>query len=37
MNNNAANVTDDIMKNGFFVKNIGENIKLYDKIWAEIK
>lgn len=37
MNNNAANVSDDIMKNGFFVKNIGENIKLYDIIWAEIK
>ena len=35
--NDAANISDETMKNGYFVKNIGENIKLYDKIWAQIK
>lgn len=35
--NDAANIRDENMENGYFVKNIGENIKLYDKIWAQIK
>ena len=35
--NDAANISNENMKNGYFVKNIGENIKLYDKIWAQIK
>ena len=35
--NDAANVSDNNINNGFFVKNIGEKIKLYDKIWAQIK
>ena len=35
--NDAANISDENMENGYFVKNIGENIKLYDKIWAQIK
>ena len=35
--NDAANVSDNNIDNGFFVKNIGEKIKLYDKIWAQIK
>ena len=37
INNNAANISDDIFKDGLFVKNIGNNITMYDKIWAEIK
>lgn len=35
--NVAANIPDHIMNDGYFVKNIGENVKLYDKIWALIK
>ena len=37
MNNIAANIPDGIMSDGYFVKNIGDKIKLYDKIWAKIK
>lgn len=37
LNNNAANINDETLENGIFVKNIGENIKLYDRIWANIK
>ena len=33
----AANISSDIIRNGFFVKNIGNKIKLYDKTWALIK
>ena len=29
--------SNDIFKNGHYVKNIGENIKKYDKLWADIK
>jgi len=36
-NNLAANFSNDVVKNGHFVKNIGESISLYDKLWAEIK
>ena len=35
--NEAANISEDNIKHGFFVKNIGDKIKLYDKIWAQIK
>ncbi len=35
--NDAANISDDKIKNGFFVKNIGDKVKLYDKTWAYIK
>ena len=37
LNNDAANISDETLKNGIFVKNIGQNIKLYDRIWANIK
>lgn len=37
LNNNAANIPDGIMSEGIFVQNIGDKVKLYDKIWAEIK
>jgi len=37
LNNNAANISNDVFKNGLFVKNIGNNISKYDRIWAEIK
>lgn len=37
LNNNASNISDDVFENGLFVKNIGENISKYDRIWAEIK
>ena len=35
--NDAANIDDAIIKTGNFVKNIGDNVKTYDKIWAQIK
>ena len=37
LNNVAANIDTDVFKNGLFVKNIGNNISKYDRIWAEIK
>lgn len=37
INNNAANFSSDVVENGHFVKNIGESISLYDRVWAEIK
>ena len=37
LNNSAANISDDIFDSGLFVKNIGDNISKYDRIWAEIK
>lgn len=37
LNNNAANIGDITFKNGVFVKNIGQNIKSYDRIWAQVK
>ena len=37
LNNNASNISDSVFENGLFVKNIGENISKYDRIWAEIK
>ena len=37
LNNNASNIDDNVIKKGIFVNNIGESIKLYDKIWAYIK
>jgi len=36
-NNIASNIPDYIMQEGNFVKNIGENIKLYDSVWVNIK
>ena len=36
-NNIASNIPDDIFNKGEFVTNIGPNIKLYDKIWIDIK
>lgn len=37
LDNPAANTSSGIIRNGFFVKNIGNKIKLYDKTWALIK
>lgn len=37
LDNPATNISSDIIRNGFFVKNIGNKIKLYDKTWALIK
>ncbi len=37
LSNNAANIKDEYIQNGFFVENIGDKVKLYDKIWAQIK
>ena len=37
LNNPAANISDDVLNSGKFVKNIGNSVKLYDKIWVEIK
>lgn len=35
--NKAANVDDEVIKQGHFVKNIDSYIKDYDKLWANIK
>ena len=37
LNNKAANIPDNVFDSGLFVKNIGDNISKYDRIWAEIK
>ena len=37
LDNKAANIPDNVFESGLFVKNIGENISKYDRIWAEIK
>lgn len=37
LSNNAANIDDETYIRGSFVKNIGESIRNYDKLWAEIK
>jgi len=37
ISNPAANIADQIFKNGLFVSNIGDKISMYDRIWAEIK
>lgn len=37
LNNPASNIPDAIISNGYYVKNIGKNIKIYDKLWAQIK
>lgn len=37
LENPAANISSDIIGNSFFVKNIGDKIKLYDRTWALIK
>lgn len=34
---NSLVTTSDIFNNGYYVKNIGESIRDYDKLWAEIK
>ena len=35
--NIASNIPASIIESGFYVENIGESVKLYDKLWAEIK
>ena len=37
INNNAANFSSEVARNGHFVKNIGEHISMYDRVWAMIK
>ena len=37
INNNAANFGYEVTSTGHFVKNIGDAISMYDKVWAEIK
>ena len=37
INNSAANFGVNVVRNGHFVKNIGEHITDYDKLWAMIK
>ena len=34
---NSVVKTDNIFNNGHYVKNIGNNIRDYDKLWADIK
>jgi spermidine/putrescine-binding protein len=40
-NKNSSNLSDyqiyNVLKNGSYIKNIGSDIQLYDKLWAEIK
>ncbi len=35
--NESANFPETILRNSYLVKNIGEKVKLYDQIWANIK
>lgn len=37
LSNQASNITTDLFQRGTFVKNVGEYVKRYDKLWAEIK
>ena len=37
LENDASNISDIKFSLGTFVKNIGDKIELYDKVWAEIK
>lgn len=37
LSNNAANISDDVIRYGTYVNNIGSAIVKYDKLWAEIK
>ena len=37
LGNKAANIPEYVFDKGYFVENIGDGIKLYDKVWAEIK
>lgn len=37
LENNASNFPDNLIYSSYFVENIGENIKLYDELWANIK
>ena len=37
LNNLAANIPDNVFDSGLFVKNIGDSISMYDRIWALIK
>lgn len=37
LNNPAANIPDKVIKRGSFVKNVGNDIKEFDKIWMKIK
>lgn len=37
LSNPAANISSSVFDKGLFVENIGNNISMYDKIWAEIK
>lgn len=37
LDNPAANIPDVYIDKGHFVNNIGETVKIYDKIWAELK
>lgn len=36
-NNIAINIPFEITKNSYFIKNIGKDIKQYDKVWIKIK
>lgn len=36
-NSYLNNIDDELFNDGLFVKNIGDNISKYDKLWAEIK
>jgi spermidine/putrescine transport system substrate-binding protein/spermidine/putrescine transport system permease protein len=37
LSNQAVNISSSVFDRGLFVENIGSNISMYDKIWAEIK
>lgn len=37
LNNKAINIPEEVIKNSHFIKNVGSNIKLYDKVWIKIK
>ena len=35
--NESSNFSKEILRNSYLVKNIGDKVKLYDQIWANIK
>ena len=40
-NKNTSNYSDEelkeILENGSYIKNVGENIKKFDRLWAKMK
>lgn len=37
ISNSSSNFSKEILENSYMIKNIGDKVKLFDKIWASIK